>query len=46
MRERVYLAGGELEITPAETGTTVRCMLPLADHSRRAMPLSADQAVS
>ena len=29
MRERVYLAGGELEITPAEAGTTVRCTLPV-----------------
>jgi signal transduction histidine kinase len=46
MRERVYLAGGELEITPAETGTTVRCTLPLADHGRRATPLGAHQAAS
>jgi signal transduction histidine kinase len=29
MRERIYLAGGELEITPAEPGTTVRCTLPV-----------------
>jgi signal transduction histidine kinase len=33
MRERVYLAGGELEITPAEAGTTVRCILPIPTSS-------------
>jgi signal transduction histidine kinase len=33
MRERVYLAGGELEITPADAGTTVRCTLPVPAHS-------------
>jgi signal transduction histidine kinase len=33
MRERVYLAGGELEIMPAEAGTTVRCMLPVPARS-------------
>ena len=33
MRERVYLAGGELRITPGETGTTVRCALPVAVRS-------------
>lgn len=30
MRERVYLAGGELEINAGEAGTTVRCTLPVA----------------
>jgi signal transduction histidine kinase len=33
MRERVYLAGGELEITPVEAGTTVRCTLPVPARS-------------
>jgi signal transduction histidine kinase len=45
MRERVYLAGGDLEITPGETGTTVRCTLLPARHGRRAMPSGAHQAV-
>ena len=38
MRERVYLAGGELTIEPAQPGTLVRCRLPtrrLSDTSRR-----------
>lgn len=34
MRERVYLAGGELQIEPANPGTLVRARLP----SRRAAP--------
>jgi signal transduction histidine kinase len=33
MRERVYLAGGELEVTPGDGGTTVRCTLPVAVRS-------------
>jgi signal transduction histidine kinase len=46
MRERVYLAGGEVEITPGENGTTVRCTLPVAAHGRYSMPLGGHQAAS
>ncbi len=31
MRERVYLAGGQLEVDSGETGTTVRARLPISD---------------
>jgi signal transduction histidine kinase len=44
MRERVYLAGGELEITPGDAGTAVHCTLPLTATS--ATPLNAHQAAS
>ncbi|HJS96328.1 MAG TPA: GAF domain-containing sensor histidine kinase [Solirubrobacteraceae bacterium] len=32
MRERVYLAGGSLEVQSGKTGTTVRARLPRASH--------------
>jgi signal transduction histidine kinase len=44
MRERVYLAGGELQITPGDAGTAVRCTLPLTAAS--GPPLNAHQAAS
>ena len=31
MRERVALSGGELDVTPGPSGTTVRALLPLSD---------------
>ena len=31
MRERVVLGGGELDITPGPSGTTVRTVLPLSE---------------
>jgi signal transduction histidine kinase len=31
MRERVYLAGGRLEVTSGSGGTTVRAHLPVAE---------------
>ena len=43
MRERVYLAGGELQVEPSESGTTMRAELPTGAALRR--PASAaDQA--
>ncbi len=44
MRERVYLAGGRLEIESGEGGTTVRACLPLADAG--ASGSGADQIAS
>jgi signal transduction histidine kinase len=45
MRERVYLAGGELRIEPGESGTTMRARLPTGAAPRQ--PASAaDQATS
>ncbi len=41
MRERVYLAGGELEVTSGPTGTVVEAQLPLA--IRIEGPRSAEQ---
>lgn len=43
MRERVALAGGELELTSGEGGTCVRVRLPLASSGARIIPLRADR---
>jgi signal transduction histidine kinase len=44
MRERVYLADGELQITPGDAGTAVHCTLPLTAAS--GVALNAHQAAS
>jgi hypothetical protein len=43
MRERVYLAGGQLEIAPADPGTILRARLPLAETAQPAASSDADQ---
>jgi signal transduction histidine kinase len=45
MRERVYLAGGKLDIEPSNPGTIVRAVLPTARATPR-IATSADQAAS
>jgi signal transduction histidine kinase len=45
MRERVYIAGGELRIEPGESGTTMRARLPTGAAPRQAAS-AADQATS
>jgi glucose-6-phosphate-specific signal transduction histidine kinase len=44
MRERVYLAGGSVEVESAKTGTAVRACLPVSD--RTADRSAADQVAS
>jgi signal transduction histidine kinase len=46
MRERVYLAGGELEVRPDETGTVVRSTLPVTPQGDLGIRPSAHQAAS
>jgi signal transduction histidine kinase len=46
MRERVYLAGGELRVEPGETGTSVRARLPVSAGALRATTSTADQVAS
>ncbi len=46
MRERVYLAGGELTIEPAQPGTLVRCRLPLGGSATQPAASDADQVAS
>ena len=45
MRERVYLAGGEMQVEPSESGTTMRAQLPTGAALRRPGS-AADQAAS
>ncbi len=44
MRERVYIAGGTLEIEPAQPGTRVRVRLPLRSPSAASTLSAANQA--
>jgi signal transduction histidine kinase len=46
MRERVYLAGGTLEIEPAQPGTLVRVRLPVGTSSDVSTPSAANQAAT
>ncbi len=46
MRERVYLAGGSLQIRSGTSGTVVSARLPAADASKHAPPSSADEVAS
>lgn len=46
MRERVYLAGGSLEIEPVQPGTLVRVRLPVGASSEVSTPSAANQAAS
>ncbi|MBV9166263.1 MAG: GAF domain-containing sensor histidine kinase [Solirubrobacterales bacterium] len=46
MRERVYLAGGKLELRSDERGTLVRALLPVGAPTRGALPSIADQVAS
>jgi signal transduction histidine kinase len=46
MRERVYLAGGELRIEPGEAGTSVRARLPVSVGMVRGTVSATDQAAS
>ena len=46
MRERVYLAGGELRVEPGETGTSVRARLPVTAGTMRGTISAADQMAS
>ena len=46
MRERVYLAGGELRVEPGETGTSVRARLPVSVGALRGTVSAADQVAS
>jgi signal transduction histidine kinase len=45
MRERVYLAGGRLEVQSGPEGTTIRAHLPV-DRAALATPSDADQVAS
>ena len=46
MRERAYLAGGTLEIGPAQPGTRVRVRLPARYSSEVSTPSAANQAAT
>ena len=46
MRERVYLAGGELRVEPGEAGTSVRARLPVSVGTVRGTVSATDQAAS
>jgi signal transduction histidine kinase len=46
MRERVYLAGGTLQIEAAEPGTLVRVRLPVRPSSEAMTPSAANQAAT
>ena len=46
MRERVFLAGGELTIEPAHPGTLVRCRLPLGHSATQPAASRAHQVAS
>jgi signal transduction histidine kinase len=46
MRERVYLADGELRVEPGENGTSVRARLPVSAGAQRGTLSAADQAAS
>jgi signal transduction histidine kinase len=46
MYERVYLAGGKLELRSDERGTLVRALLPVSTPTQGAVPSSADQMAS
>jgi signal transduction histidine kinase len=46
MRERAYLAGGELTIEPSRAGTLVRCRLPVAGSAAEVARSDADQVAS
>lgn len=46
MRERIYLAGGELQIEPADPGTLVRARLPVPQATPSEAVSSADKAAS
>ena len=46
MRERVYLADGELRVEPGENGTSVRARLPVRTGASRGTLSAADQAAS
>jgi signal transduction histidine kinase len=46
MRERVYLAGGRLEVRSGQTGTVVRAQLPTSEVAGGARRSDADQAAS
>jgi signal transduction histidine kinase len=46
MRERVYLAGGELQIEPADQGTLVRARLPVREATPRVALSTPDEVAS